>query len=264
MIFSERYFRAAFCFFLIFAALLISIPSVALDFKASGSYRNLPSGKTLELELKDEYLLWDQRSEDSVWKFGFIQPRVLLGAHGHIEAGLNLVPIGPVEIGYTQSVTHRFYDTSLFTCGEVLCRGILKRQKWQLRLGLAYQDFFAIPSYSVTETRSDDKSKSVVDQEEGLLLIPGGDDMQTYGLMMGIKKDNDDKSQSEAYGLFLRQVDYKDSDVHSEAQYLFYRKEFKPWAAAAGLGRFASTFSKPGFSIYVNVEWLWGNSSALF
>lgn len=248
----------------LFSLLLLAFNGWALDFKAGASFRNLPSGKTIEVEARDEFLLWDQRTDKSTWKMGFIQPRILVGAHGAAEVGINLVPVGPLEIGYTKGVTHRFYDNSAFDCSVNLCKGVIDREKVQVRLGLAFGDFFAIPSYAVIKTRSEDKSKPLLDHEEALLTVAGGDDLEAVTLMTGIKTDNELKTESEAYGIYLRQSEYKNSNVWAQSQYVFFRKEFKPWAAAAGVGRFDSSFSKPGFSIYVNVEWLWGHSLALF
>jgi hypothetical protein len=72
------------------------------------------------------------------------------------------------------------------------------------------------------------------------------------------------EKDSQIFGLGLLTSRNFQSDGKNESQYFLFREKRPDFAMAIGIGRFASTISAPGLSLFGNITWSWGSSRALF
>ena len=244
-------------FLLALASLLGFSSAQALEVNVAPAMRTYPSSASAEINARHEFLIWDQRDQ-ALWKFGFIQPKVTLGAHGLAEGSLQIYPISILELGAGYGTTSRFYDTKTFNCDDVICRGIVQRHRLTARLVGAVGDFLAVATHHRIRISTGDDSKPLADESEVLLATSGGDTFEATSLLLGMKRD------TEMFGVYAKQGRYLEARTENQAQYLIYRKQDGVWSYAGGLGRYASDFSEPGFSAYATVVWTWGSTISLF
>lgn len=242
--------------------LLFCFEAQALDLSVTPIGRSYPTSGTIEIQARDEYLLWDQRS-DAKWKFGFVQPRLNLAAHGLWEGTLSLFPVSILELGASFGGTSRYYNTKPFDCDANVCKGFLQRQKSFARLALAQEissfQLLGIAAYHRIRFATADNSKPFVDESEVLSGHPGSDTAECVSLMVGAQQDG------RTVGVYARKARMLDSQAENQSQYLMYRqKQQDGWIYTLGLGRYASDFHEPGFSAIASASWSWGESISLF
>jgi len=223
--------------------------------------RSYPTSGSIEVQARDEILLWDQRDQ-AKWRFGFIQPRLLVAAHGVLEGGLYLYPVSILELGTSYSTVSRFYKTKPFDCDANVCGGIVQRHRFTSRLALA-QEFSSfrlleLASYHRVRVSSGDNSKPLVDESEVLLAQPGGDTVEASSLMVGAQKGD------QVLGVYVKKGRMLDSRMENESQYLMYKQKLRDFSVAAAVGRYASDFHEPGLSVIASMVWNWGESISLF
>lgn len=255
------------------AGLIFSNVALALEITAGPSLRTYPFSASAEMQARHEYILWDQRqgqADQAAHKFGFIQPKFTAAAHGMWEAGLNFNPISILEIGAGYGSTSRFYDSSTFNCENYICRGVVQRHRWTARLvggaNVEMGKIIGILSWNRVRISNQDDSKPLVDEAEVLAVTNGGDTLESQSILLGLQKaDGSAESKStETFGVFAKHARYMQSRVDNEFQYLIYRKKLEGWSYAAGVGRYASDYNKPGLSAYGTILWTWGQSQSLF
>lgn len=251
----------SFFFVFFFSIALLSVNAGAMELTVAPAVRSYPFSASVEANLRHEYLLWDKRDEAN-FKFGFIQPKLTLAAHGMWEAGLNFYPISILELGAGYGTTVRFYDNKTFNCDNNICRGVVQRHRLTSRLVGGFKtdcgEAIAVLSFNRIRISTADDSQPLMDETEVLLARPGSDTFESQSVLLGLKRDD------ETFGIFAKKGRYLEARVENESQYLVYRKKIAQWSYAAGLGRYASDFSEPGFSAYGTVLWTWGNSISLF
>lgn len=246
---------------IIFTLCLFAGTAQAFDMHIGPSVRTYPTSGSFEFTARHEYLLWDKRDE-AFFKFGFVQPKLTLGAHGLAEASVNLYPISILEIGAGYGTVSRFYTSKTFDCDIVVCQGVVQRNRFTTRLVLGHKmesfDLLGVLSYNRIRSSSADDSKPLVDETEVLLSAPGSDTLETHSILIGAKRDD------KTYALFAKQGRYLDADTKNESQFLIYRQSMDGYSYAVGAGRWASDFTTPGFSAIANITWTWGKSISLF
>lgn len=242
------------------ALVMVGFQAQALEVTVSGQARSYELSASVEAMAKHEFLIWDKRTEDAAWKMGFVQPKVTIGSQGLMEAGLAVAPVGFLELGYTHSVTHRFYYKvkPFGECEDEICKGAVKREELYAKLALAYREWVLMPSYHQVRSRHGDNSMPMADEGENILAARGGDTLDAYSVLLG--KQNGPV----LLGLYARQAKFRDSEKKNEAQYLLGRLKVEEKTYGIGVGRYASDYSKPGLSVYASMAWTWGQSLALF
>jgi hypothetical protein len=239
----------------------LGLQARALEYSLTPSIRSYPTSGSVELLVREEYRIWDQR-EEAKWKFGFVQPRVLLGAHGAAEVGLNFYPISFLELGAGYGTVSRFYKTKPFDCDVNVCRGVVQRHRFTARLvgGHEFSSFglIGMAAYHRIRISNADASKPLVDEAEVLLGMPGSDTVEGASLMLGAQREGC------MLGVYAKRARMLDARTENEAQYLIYRQKLENFSVAGGLGRYASDFHNPGFSAVASMTWAWGESISLF
>jgi hypothetical protein len=248
--------------FVSLAAIAFWTPAArALEFTLTPSIRSYPTSGSVEAQVREEYLIWDQR-QDAKWKFGFVQPRAMIGAHGLAEAGLNFNPVSFLELGAAYSTVSRYYNTRPFDCDAVVCKGILARHRYTARLvgGHEFDSFslLGMLTYHRIRLSTADASKPLLDESEVLLGAPGSDTVESQSLMLGAQREGC------LLGVYVKKARMLESRAENESQYLIIRHKLQDFSVAAGVGRYASDFHDPGFSAVASATWTWGQSISLF
>ncbi len=233
----------------------------ALEYTLTPSIRSYPTSGSVEAQVRDEYLIWDQR-EDAKWKFGFVQPRAMVGAHGLVEAGLNFNPISFLELGAAYSTVSRYYNTRPFDCDAVVCKGILARHRYTVRLvgGHDFDSFslLGMLTYNRIRLSTADASKPLMDESEVLLGMPGSDTVESQSLMLGAQRAGC------MLGVYAKKARMLESRAENNSQYLIFRHKLQDFSVTGGIGRYASDYHDPGFSAIAAATWTWGHSISLF
>lgn len=236
----------------------MGLQAQALEVSLAPSVRTYPQSASAEISVKEEWLIWNEKSEDLPWYFGFLQAKAVVASHGMIEGQLSVFPISFIEIGYSVSQTSRFYETKTFNCDRVICRGNVLREKSFVRLAWAYKDWVFIPSSYRKRISNSDKSKFLADEVEHLLAWPGGDDLDVSTFIVG-------KNIGKNFlALVHREAQYYLSDKRNEAQYLVYRTRWRGASFSGGAGRYFSSYADPQLSVVAALTWSWGDSMSLF
>lgn len=246
----------------IFALLFLAYAQAsALEISVVPQARSYPTSGTIELQSRHEILIWDRR-EEAKWKFGFLQPRAVVGAQGLMEAGLNFYPISILELGAAYSLTSRFYKVKPFDCDANVCGGQVRRHRYTARLALAHQlasfNLIGLLTFHRIRLSHSDNSKPLVDESEVLLAMPGSDAVESSSVMLAGEREG------RMLGFYAKKARMMEADLQSESQYLIYRQKMDGISMAAGVGRYASDFHNPGLSILASVAWTWGESLSLF
>jgi hypothetical protein len=246
---------------ILMSSLFLIKSAIAMEVTIAPSVRTYPTSGSVELTARHEYLLWDQRDQ-AKWKFGFVQPRFQLGAHGLAEAGVNFYPISILELGAGYGIVSRFYKPKPFDCDVNVCGGVVQRHRFTSRLiyGHAFSSFDLVTVLSYNRIRSSnaDDSKPLVDETEVLLSSPGSDTLETSSALLGAKVED------KMYALYVKQARYLDARTKNDSQFLIYRQKISDFNVAVGAGRWASDFHDPGFSAIANISYSWGESISLF
>lgn len=241
---------------------LFPVSAMALKVAVIPSARTFPQGGSVEASVKEEWMLWNQKTEAQFWRYGFLQSKALVAAHGLAEAQLNFFPISILEMGFAMAQTSRYYHTKTFNCDQVTCMGNVRREKFTLRLALGAGHWVGLASYHQSRLSTEDHSRPVADESEHLLAESRGDTLESQSVFVGRK------IQKNTWGVAFRQAGYRASGFRNEAQYLVFRSPFS-WMGEdlevnVGLGRYDSDHSDPGFSAVGALEWNWGDSISLF
>jgi hypothetical protein len=231
----------------------------AVQYSLSPIYRQFPENKTIEASVKEEWLLWSKKENPQDWKFGFIQPKIVVGAHAMIEGQINLYPVSFVELGYAQSKTSRFYDITTFNCDQVLCRGNVNRERLSFKIGVPIQFSKVLYTYSRAKLHSEDTSKPVADETEHLLAYPGDDTLTVQSFTVGR-----DFTLDTFMGFMNRTAYYQDSMKGNNAYYFVYKTKWNGAFINLAAGQYVSSYSDAGFSMFGSVTWKWGDSISLF
>jgi hypothetical protein len=240
---------------------LFASKALAMDLSLMPIARSYPTSGSIEAQARDEILLWDQRDQ-AKWRFGFLQPRLLVAAHGVLEGGLYLYPVSILELGASYSTTSRFYKTKPFDCDANVCGGIVQRHRFSSRLALA-QDLstfrlLEMVAYHRTRISSGDNSKPLVDESEVLLAQPGSDTVESTSFMLAGQKDD------RVAGVYMKKGRMLDSHAENESQYLMLKQKLQNFSVAGAVGRYASDYHDPSLSVIASVVWNWGESISLF
>ncbi len=245
----------------IWLALLWTPQVFALDFALSPMVRSYATSGSVELTARHDILLWDKR-DSAKWMFGFVQPKVMLGAQGVMEGTFSFYPISILELGASYSTTSRFYETKPFDCSTNICKGVLQRHKLTARLALGHEfenfNLQGLFTYHRIRISNADNSKPLVDESEVLLANPGSDVADCMSIFVGAQRD------VHTLGIYARKARLQESKNENDSQYLIYRQKFPDFLLSGGVGRYASDFHKPGFSALASVTWSWGESISLF
>lgn len=242
---------------LLLVAFNFAFQAQALQINLIPAARTYPLSGSVEANARHEYLLWDQR-EEQFWKYGFLQARGGIAAHGMAEAGVSFFPISFVELGVSSSLTNRFYESRVFNCKDEICFGQVRRDRLTLRLIAGYSDVVGILSLNSQSVHIEDDSKPLADESENILAHAGADTLKSESLLLGYKMG------SRFAGVYARQARFERSEQKNESQHAVYRFPFHELFCGVGVGRYASSVSPPGLSVYATVLWTWGSSLALF
>jgi hypothetical protein len=229
---------------------LISLPAFSAQLNLAPYFRTYPLSTSIEASLSEDILIWKKENIDETpefWKFGYIQPKITLAAHGKAEASLQLAPISILEFSSSYSRTSRFYDTRPFDCAANLCKGFVDRSAYGVRLALAAGKWKSLLAYRKTKMMNEDNSKRTVDESEVLWTEPGKDELEASSIYIS-KSDT-------PFGVYARKARYLGAQVGSEAAYFVLRHKMDDVSYALGAGRYASDFSVPEFSVYAGVIW---------
>jgi len=242
---------------------LVSSVAQALQYNLSPSFRTYPLSGSIEAQVKDEFLIWgnSQSSSDgsTSWKFGFIQPKAIVGAHGFIEGQLSLFPISILELGFSQSMTERYYESRIFNCENFICKGRMNRSRSFVRLALGYESWVSLITSSQSRNSHTDSSKPLVDESENIILKSGGETLNATTVFLGYKILSDTQ-----IGLAFRDVKAQETGVKNESQYMVFRVNEGQESWTVGVGRYSSDFSASNISVIANYSWSWGSSISLF
>lgn len=241
--------------------LLLAQSTWALDYSLMPSVRSYPTSGSIEAQVRDEVLLWDRRQEAN-WKFGFLQHRLLVAAHGAVEGGLNFYPISFLELGASYSLTSRFYKTKPFDCEAVVCKGIVQRYRLTARLAgeHPFESFklIGLATFHRVRLATADNSKPFVDEAEVLLAAPGSDAVESQSLLIGAQRDR------RTLCLYAKKARMMETRDENNSQYIVYRQKLNQFSFAGGVGRYESDHHDPGFSAIASATWAWGESISLF
>lgn len=233
----------------------------ALEYSVVPSARSYPTSGSIEAQVRDEVLLWDQR-QDTGWKFGFLQPRLMVGAHGVAEGSLSLFPISFLELGASYSLTSRFYKTRPFDCDAVICNGLVQRRRLTARLAgeVQFESFklSGLATFHRVALSTGDSTKPFVDELEVILAAPGSDTVESQSLLVAAHRDD------KMLGLYAKKARMMQTRNENNSQYIIYRQKLQNLSAAVGVGRYASDYHEPGFSAVASISWAWGESISFF
>lgn len=239
--------------------LLVAPAAFALQTGLSPYLRTYPVSTSLEATAKQDFLFWGENNTEDpskFWQFGYVQPKVLIAAHGQAEASLQFAPISILEFSAAYSKTSRFYETKPFDCAQVICKGIVDRQRWGAKLALSAFGFESLISYYKSRLSNPDSSKRLVDEVEVLLADPGSDEIENHLIYLS--------KSGTPFGALVRKSRFLGAQVGNESQYFVLRHKMEDATYSLALGRYASDFSVPEFSVYATAIWTWGESKTLF
>jgi len=183
-------------------------------------------------------------------------------AHGLVDLTLSTYPISFVKIDLSVGGTYRYYNTSGFDCLQNICQGFLARTGFGFSFILSFGDqdeFILVPGYKSTAVSHGQTNKRIVDETEYLIASAGGDTLDQSSLFFGktLRKGN-------VLGLYLKQSQYRNSQKQNEMQLIVMSWDWKKTAMNFGVGRYASDYHAPGFTLTAEYEWKWSESLALF
>lgn len=246
-------------FFFSLFVFAFSFSAFAQQISVAPSLRTYPVSTSVDVSVRQDFVIWGEghrADPEKFWQFGYLQPKVSLGAHGMAEASLQFAPISILEFSAAYSKTSRFYETKPFNCSQVICKGIVDRHRLGARLALAFGGFESLLAYSKSRLSSPDSSKAIVDEVEVLLARPSDDEVESHMIYVSKKET--------PFGVLLRKARFLGAQVENESQYFVLRHKMMDVTYNLGLGRYASDYSVPEFSVYAGVVWKWGESKALF
>jgi hypothetical protein len=235
----------------------------ALQYSLSPSLRSYPMSGSVEVQVKEEFLVWGDPKADeenkSAWKFGFVQPKATVGAHGFIEAQFSLFPISILEIGFSESRTERYYESRIFNCEIYICKGLMSRSRSFARVALGYESWVSLLSVNQSRNSHADTSKPLVDESENIILKAGGETLNSTSVFLGYKILSDTQ-----IGLAFRELKAQGTGAKNEAQYMIFRVSKLQESLTLGVGRYSSDYSVAGLSAVASYSWSWGSSISLF
>ncbi len=249
-------------FLLVLISVMIgSTPSLALQSIVSPSFRMYPVAGDLTATVKQEKLLWDQRTQFDPTNYSLLQVQALADAGGAIELGVSYYPISYFKLMAAVGGAYRYYNNPSFNCALTNCQGFLVRN----RIGFSFlgatgenHEWLVIPEYNMLLVSASQSNLPIADEVEVIYANGQGDVMDRYQVVAGKKLNN------QFFGAMIRVAQYRSSGQRNELDAIIGKVNWRDSNFVLGVGRYASDLYLPGPTFFVSYEWRWGYSQALF
>jgi len=224
-----------------------------------GGFRSTPQSASIEAQYFYNEKIWNGSEGEPAWKYGFWRVGGFVAIHGQAGVKVDVFPISIWQIQLQRNMTSRFYDTKNVNCDMVECRGVLQRGIFKTSLALGYENYFFVPSYSVTDLTMNSGSKNFSSEEDNIVADHSGDQLVTTQMALGLKQ-NDQK-----WVLVSKESRMVNSRDSNSSQYLIWsQSRDKNLNYFIGAGTYRSSYLKSSGSIVLGINWSAGENLSFF
>jgi hypothetical protein len=246
---------------ILLGVMLASSSSQAWQAALEPAFRDYPLSGDVTASIKQEWMMFDHRSESDTLTYGLWQVKAAASVAGTVEASASVYPISFVRLTAGFGGTERYYNPATFNCSYVNCQGFFQKSRLGFGFVLATgenKQWVALPEYNLIQVGNTNNPLPTGDETELILANPTGDTLDQYQVVLG------KKVESKIYGILLRGAHYRSSGQRNEMQALMAKANWRDTSFIIGAGRWASDMNVPGFTAFFTYEWRWGYSQALF
>ena len=246
---------------ILFIFIMLNAVSVwsATFYQLQGGVRSIPQSASVEAHFIYNEKLWSGVEGESPWKYGFWRLGAFAAAHGQGGVKVEVFPISIWQIQLQKSATSRFYDTKNIDCAVIECRGVVQRGSFKTSFAIGYQNYFLVPSYTVTDLTINSGTKDFSSEEDNIIAENSGDQLVTTQVALGLKLED------QKWILVSKDSRMVNSRESNSSQYLIWSQtRDKNFNYFIGGGSYKSTHLKPSLSLVLGVSWTEGENLSFF